>query len=372
MDTQIQDGYYVWHPPDTQVVVHLHLEVIDRMLAEVMRGFGAVRKRGVEVGGLLIGTIAERTADHEASVVRVDDFELVPCEYRRGPSYLFSTEDGAAFESAYSRWKPSVSSEQYAVGYFRSHTREGLALAGEDIDLMEDYFPEPAHVALLIHPSGTRPSSAGFFFREGRSFPEVTPLEFPFRRRELTGEEAPPHRSLSDRRRSSFENLAAAAGGTTSTEMAIEKPVGSDITYTVTTNVPAPERPQMKAGWVWMPLSFVFLLLGLMLGFQVALSVGGRSAPADVIQDYSLGLKVSKAGENLLLRWNPDAPLVRASDRGELEIEDRGLTKPVPLDRANLQNGTITVQRASSQVKFKLTVYPRGRVSAVEAVEWKQ
>jgi hypothetical protein len=368
METRIQGGYYIWEAAGSPVTVHLQVEVVDRMLNEVMRGFGAVRKRGVEVGGLLIGTITEILPGLEtaSTVVRIEDFEPVPCEYRRGPSYLLSEEDGAAFENAYQRWRPSVTAEQYAVGYFRSHTRDGMALAAEDIELMEDYFPELSHVALLIKPAGTKVSIAGFFLRESNNmFPATTPLEFPFRRRELTGEDAPPHRTLNDRRRISFENVTSMVPA--SNESAIEKP--PEFTYDLSGTAPG---KSIRSSWIWMPVSIVFLMLGLMLGFQVGLNLGGRGSSNAPAQDYSLALSVSKNGENLLVRWNPDAPLVRAADRGELEIEDRGLTKAVPLDRANLQNGSITVQRASSSVHFRLTVYPRGRVAATESVDWRQ
>src|SRR5271163_4583659 len=120
--TQAAPGYYVWEPPGKSLVVHLHIDVIDRLSAEVMRGFGAVPKRGAEVGGILLGTIEEG----EQTVVRVEDFEPVACDYKRGPSYLFTEEDGAAFDDACARWLPDSSRPVYAVGYFRSHTRDGL------------------------------------------------------------------------------------------------------------------------------------------------------------------------------------------------------------------------------------------------------
>ncbi|HLW77683.1 MAG TPA: hypothetical protein VKS01_11875, partial [Bryobacteraceae bacterium] len=55
--TQDTSGYYVWKAEGAPVEIHLHLDVLDRLAAEVMRGFGAVPKRGAEVGGVLIGTI---------------------------------------------------------------------------------------------------------------------------------------------------------------------------------------------------------------------------------------------------------------------------------------------------------------------------
>ena len=157
-----------------------------------MRGFGSVPKRGAEVGGFLIGTIRPGVP----AIVRIDDFEPVACEYRRGPSYLFTEEDGAALEDGWRRLQPSASPSAYAVGYFRSHTRDGFSLAPEDLELLDRFFPGLAQVALLIKPYATKVSVGGFFVREHGEFPETTPLEFPLRRRELLGEEPAPRRAL--------------------------------------------------------------------------------------------------------------------------------------------------------------------------------
>src|ERR1700733_4055790 len=104
--TQDAAGYYVWEVAGKPVVVRVHLEVIDRMLGEVMRGFGAVPKRGAEVGGVLIGTIAH---DDHQTIVSVEDFEPVECGYKRGPSYLFVNEEREAFAEAVARWRPEDS-----------------------------------------------------------------------------------------------------------------------------------------------------------------------------------------------------------------------------------------------------------------------
>lgn len=381
MRSEIKNGYYVWKVPDKPVEVHLHLELVDRLAAEVMRGFGAVRKRGAEVGGLLIGTIEEGSP----SVVHIDDFEAVACEYRRGPSYLFAEDDGAAFENAYQRWRPSIASTRYAVGYFRSHTREGFGLTAEDVDLMDDCFPGASHVALLVRPYGTKVSQAGFFFRENQKFIEQTPLEFPLRRQDLLGEPGsstpptpPPPRTAPPPRESEPEEFPRFSKPFSAAFESAQR----DDPYmeTIVPEVHPPERPPipylwgrpmrsvLRNSWVWIPLSLIFLLLGVILGFQLTLTL---NRPGEV-RDYSLALTVDKTGDNLLVRWNPDAPLVRASDRGELEIEDSGRKKPVILDRANLDAGTITVQRASRNVRFRLTVYPRGRVTVTETFDWRQ
>jgi hypothetical protein len=365
MDPSIQavPGYYVWELPGKPVVVHLNLAVIDRLSAEVMRGFGAVPKRGAEVGGLLLGTI-EQSAQ---TIVRVEDFEAITCDYKRGPSYLFTADDGAAFEDACGRAQPG-SESTYAVGYFRSHTREGMSLGPEDIELMEQYFPSPSHVALLIKPFATKVSLASFFFREDGLFQSAAPLEFPFRRRELTGEEAPPRRSMLERmprRRDPGIEAPSEVSNVVAPEEFGQEEIAPGPAYAYT----SPSKSRARSGWVWIPLSFVFLMLGVVLGFQAALTMGPKAAGRSAV-DYGLGLTVTREGANLSVKWDPEAPAVKAAQKGVLEIEDGGYTKPVDLDPAQLSNGSILFTNSSGTVRFRLTVFPQAGVGVIQTMEW--
>ena len=373
MDPSIQaaPGYHVWEIPVKPVVVHLNLSVIDRLSAEVMRGFGAVPKRGAEVGGLLLGSIVPGTP----TIVRVEDFEGLACDYKRGPSYLFTADDGAAFDDACMRWLPDPARPAYAVGYFRSHTREGMSLGPEDIDLMEQYFPSPSHIALLIKPFATKVSIASFFFREEGLFQSAAPLEFPFRRRELTGEEAPPRRSMLERMPRRREPRGEVGSEETSLappvdfggeEIADPMPAPPGPAYAYT----SPSKSRARDGWVWIPLSFVFLLLGVVLGFQAALTMGPKAA-GSATADYSLGLTVTREGANLSVKWDGTAPAVIAAQSGVLEIEDGGHTKPVNLDIAQLRNGSILLENSSDTVRFRLIVYPQAGVTVMQTKEWK-
>jgi hypothetical protein len=339
MDPSIQavPGYHVWELPGKPVKVYIQLDVIDRLSNEVMRGFGAVPKRGAEVGGILLGTIEQGSP----TIVRIEDFEAVPCDYKRGPSYLFTADDGAAFDDACTRAAPG------AVGYFRSHTREGLSMAPEDLALMEHYFPEASQVALLVKPFVTKVSMASFFFREDGLFQSAPLLEFPFRRRELTGEEAPPRRSMMER----------------VPRRPIPPPDPIAPAYV------APPKPPARKGWVWLPLSFVFLLLGVVLGFQAALTMGSRAGGGN---DYAMGLRVTKDGDNLSIKWDRDASPVKSAQRGVLEIEDGGTQRsPVELDAAQLRNGALLFTNTSKTVKFRLIVFPQQSVSVMQTLEWK-
>ena len=368
MDTRTQDpaGYYVWEVPGQSVVVHLRLDVVDRLAAEVMRGFGSVPKRGAEVGGFLIGAIRPGVP----AIVRIDDFEPVACEYRRGPSYLFTDEDGVALADGWRRLQPSASPSGYAVGYFRSHTRDGCSLASEDLELLDRLFPGPAQVALLIKPYATKVSVGGFFVRENGEFPQATPLEFPLRRRELLGEE-PPRRSLAEgRMEGRGEGPTGVNGGSEGSTPAAFRFAGYEPALPLDTE-PASRRSRMRSGWVWPPLIFLFMILGAALGYQLALTMGARAA-AIAGQDLSLSLSVKKSGDNLRLSWSSLSPAVRYSQRGLLEIDDGGYTRPVALDAAQLQNGSLIYRSVSNSVRFRMTVFPQARVSVVETLEWKQ
>jgi len=370
--TQDAAGYYVWEVAGKPVAVYLHLDVVDRILSEVMRGFGAVPKRGAEVGGVLIGTIERGGERGDTTIVRVEDFEPVECDYKRGPSYLFEDQDRAAFEAAVHRWQPDATRPAYAVGFFRSHTREGMSLTVEDIRLLDDFFPSPAHIALLIKPYGTKVSTAGFFFREEAGFQAATPLEFPFRRRELAGEEPPPRRSMIDRHprgepRPIRRGTMLERDGVEIEQDPEPKPMFQvNPAYAVT----LPSRSRLRSA-MWIPLSFIFLLFGVALGMMISLARAPSQVHGDS-GDFSLGLAVSKSDDNLNVKWDRQSAAIRSAQRGVLEIEDGSYTKSVELKSLDLHSGSIIYRNTSGEVHFRLIVWPQDRISVTETVEWKK
>jgi hypothetical protein len=323
-------GYYVWAVPGHPVAVHLRLDVVDRLAAEFLRGLGAVPKRGAEVGGVLLGSI-EPGLVKDTSIVRIEDFEPVPCSYVRGPSYLLTDDDRKLFDEICERRSP--------VGYYRSHTREGLSLGPEDLDLA-------LNVALLVKPLADKPGVAGFFIRENGVFPGKTPLEFPFRRWEMTGEEPPPPPPSAP--------VKPAPEIVVPPPQQIAEPLRLDV----------PPRPKSRTG-IWMVAAFVFLLLGVLLGYQASLITTPRRA-----SDFAVSLAVERNGDNLMVRWNREAPAVRSANSGLLEIDDGGEMKRMELDRANLSGGNFIYRNASGKVHFRLVIYLDPGVSVTEELDW--
>jgi len=331
-------GYYVWAVPGKPVAVHLRLDVVDGLAAEFLRGLGAVPKRGAEVGGVLLGSI-EPGLVKDTSIVRVDDFEPVPCSYVRGPSYLLTDDDRTLFDEVCKRRNP--------VGYYRSHTREGLSLGPEDIHVLEQNFPLGANIALLVRPLADKPGVAGFFVRENGVFPGKTWLEFPLRRWEMTGEEPPaPPRTLPQ-----------------PPEPPKVEPAQPVEVVSAAGPTPSP-RPKSRAG-IWMVAAFVFLLLGVLLGYEASRITAPRRA-----SDFAVSLAVERSGENLMVHWNRDAPAVRSASSGLLEIDDGGEMKRMELDRANLSGGSFIYRNASEKVRFRLVMYLDPGVSVTEELDW--
>lgn len=366
-------GSYVWEVPGKPFAVYISLEVVDRLLQDVMRGFGAVPKRGAEIGGILTG----RTSSEGGRLtVEVEGFEVVPIEYRRGPSYLMSDADMKAFDETFGRLRHAPTGSAQPIGMFRSHTRENAGLGEQDLELMAKYLPQPDNVFLLIRPYATRVSTAGFYVQENGKFREGFPeIEFPFRRKDLAGNDdamvmtprvapqaapayEPPRRPEPERPAAAPQNTQAMVHVRNDGPEAYP-----DVDF----------RAQEKSGWVWLPLSFIFLLLGVLLGFQAALTLRPQQAPM-AGDPFNLGLSVTKEGENLNVRWERQSPAIRTARQGVLTIDDGPFSKAVPLTASELQTGSVVVYQHHSpgDVRFRLELSLKDRDSIVEKLEWKE
>ncbi len=401
------EDFYTWQPKGHPVKVSLHFDFVDKLLVEIMKGFGSVPRRGAEVGGLLLGKSETREGILH---ITVQDFHPVACEHAGGPSYQLSVKDLKEFQAAVGQWRHAEGSEDNVnsvVGHYRSHTRDSLGMSDEDIDLMDEQLPGDCNIMLLVKPFATRVSTAGIFFREGGEFlrTDASYNEFPFRRKELGGgssgaerfaaaarfgqnrpsdsaipfsnaprstqpqrpdrfpdrEQTPPHNMDTQQ---SFGIDPPAFAGTASQQPAITEGI-----YTPTRTR---KENKIRSGWVWFPLSLIFLALGVLLGFQMALSMRPNGPAALGPEIFNLGLKVVKGGDALNLTWDRQAPAVRSAGRGVLFIKDGAHNLSRPLDVTDLQNGSVVYSKPSPSVTFKLEVYPRDHLLVTETVEYKE
>jgi len=146
---------------------------------DVMSVFAKVPRRGAETGGILLGR-------YDASGIVVEDFEPAPSEHRFGPLYRLSEEDRKGLEESLRWFRGGGQPGLDVVGYYRSQARPGFELGEEDRELLERAFEAGERTMLLIAPSRTRGSQAGFFFwRDGRMEQALSPKAFPFADSEL-------------------------------------------------------------------------------------------------------------------------------------------------------------------------------------------
>jgi hypothetical protein len=421
--------YYVWQPAGKPYTVEIAFDVIDGMNVEVMRGFGAVRRRGAEVGGLLVGRI-EPTADHV--LVVVEDFEPIPCEYAFGPSYILSPNDTQGLRKGLAQFDPSSGGELYTVGFYRSHTRDGLSLDDQDLKFFREYFTDPLHVMLLVKPFATKAGQAGIFIQEnGILKTSSSYLEFPFRRRELIGEpedqrdprdareakdpmpayEAPMPRP--DRRRPEspapspspaptppepsyqFQREPAPAAAIVSAPI----PIGPKlIPFTIPESEPMapllppdlrlerepieeirpmfggyqqqqPSRWKGKLGWI--VFSIMLVVFGAAVGYQYAPSWLPTRAVSSSADPYALKLNVQRNDDNLLVKWDRESLAVKQGWRGLLTITEGQDSKAVQMDSAQLQNGMVLYRHVAPEVRFKLEVFLKEERAVVETFVWR-
>lgn len=363
--------FYTWQVPGKPILPHLSYGVMDRIAQEAIRGLGSLPRRGAEVGGVLLGS-AQRG---DKAVVRIVDCLSVPCRHFFGPSYILTQDEKQALQQLLARWRPSPSRNIYAVGYYRSHTREDLFLSDEDVWLFSTYFADPSRVALLVKPRIASPSVGGFFFWENgkiRSGPSY--LEFPFDRQALGGGEPDPE-----------EEEAAAAEVETvpetaaPPEAAAAEPQPAALEPEPAAPVPRPEdaplppfiraaqarravgrRPGWKTALLSIPVFMLLVLLGGWLGtqgagyFNLVLPLGGGAEP------YALRLAVTEYGDNLHVTWDRNAPALRETEHGILIIADGDQSRTLELDSGQLRSGSVIYRRSSNPVHFRLELFLKG------------
>jgi len=126
-----------------------------------VENFRSIDALGSEIGGLLFGGPDPNTP----TKVRIEDFELVQCDYSRGPFYRLSDADLARFDAAIERHGGAG-----VAGFFRSHSRKGLTLDAEDMKVLEASFPRAMQIAVLVRPfrhQGERRAGSSFGKTDG-------------------------------------------------------------------------------------------------------------------------------------------------------------------------------------------------------------
>lgn len=407
---------YLWEVPNKPVSVRMNLDMVDRLEREVVESFRSLSSRGSEIGGLLLGNV------HNGNPARVtvEAYELVPCDYVRGPLFQLAEADTERFERAIEQ--RNAAGGLRVLGFFRSHTRKGLGLDSEDLAFFMGRFREPHQIALLIRPYASKPSTAGLFIWEnGAVKGEASYLEFPFRRSEMertpqAESKIPPEKPLPTAEASNPAPEPAAAKSaprgqivpiasrreatpatperpSPKTELATEAPApprfserapvseppaakfepASPVASKLKTPAPEPEREREELAELVLPRlerpkrsnKMVWISAGAAAGLLLlsgALMYPGFSHKSKHVaaipgqQAAALSLRVERSAGELLLSWNRDSDAIKNAAHGTLAITDGEQHENVNLDLGQLKNGSIVYSPTGNDVSFQLSI----------------
>jgi hypothetical protein len=330
--------------------IWLDFGVVDRIAAEALRGLSALPRRGIEVGGILLGRTGGQASAPEISILDCVAFD---CEHLYGPNFHLSPKDRDALAAQLEELNAKRTQRLKPVGLYRTHTRGDLELTAEDIELMDAFFPGGDAVCLIVRPYAVRPADAAFFLRDhGALRPGAPDAVFVFRRKEMGGGATP---------------RGAAAPPPPVDEPAGE-PEASPPAAAFETELAEPERPAPPRGsytWLWVIALVTFLMAGVAIGVQIAGGLARPAPPKPAPDPYSLGLSALQFGDAIHFRWNAQAPALEACRSASLVIRDGDNTKIIELQKEDIARGALIYRNASPNVQFRLeaTLSPGNVVS---------
>ncbi len=315
---------------------------LDEIRIAVMEGFYAVPRGGIEIGGVFFGR-------RDGQVIRMEDYRVIECEHRTGPSFLLSEKDLTGLGAAI------AAGPGEPVGWFHSHTRSEIFLSAADLEIHNKFFPQPWQVALVLRPGNMQPLRAGYFFRtaSGQMQPEKACREMIVEAGERT-----------ERKRLS-QVVSVPAEKAAPAKPAAEVPVASHVPPTavaaaavasVAEPATVPQRPARSAlfadeeapqpkpsnaRWIW--IAVLFVLAALAVAAFLTRAVWRPHAAATP----PLRLQASDVDGKLLLRWNPAR--VQDAQTGELTIDDGGKPLIVALDAVQMSRGFYVYPRKSDK-----------------------
>ncbi len=335
--------------------VRINSDVVEHLAQEIHQH----HQVGTEACGLLLGVV------EEPSQVRVDDFEPVHPQVIH-PQEASSAASPTVWSEMRSRWESAGtrSSLLAPVGVYQSWCGSTTPPA-PDLAWMPTNPGWRAFLFVLRPDSEGRLVGALFEPAELITLEKFNERAFPMRGRPIPSVDLRANANLL--RASAMDRSHQHPVGFAQPEASADnEPSPSSPNGGM--QAPAPSEPQalpsvvgprrigLRTNWLWLPLSFVFLLLGTVLGFQVAVSL--RSAlPSEPSEDpYRLDLTATPSAQAVHLHWNRYALAVRNATEGRLIIRDADREHVVQLDLAHLRNGSVIYRPTSQNLQFRLEI----------------
>jgi hypothetical protein len=388
-------SFGTWTVPESPVDIEYSMSVIEEIRQAVAEGFQRLSRGGIEVGGVLYGSVVGRR-------LRIMAVREIACEHARGPTFHLSENDRELLRAQLERERddPRLSG-MGPVGWYLSHTRSEITLQESDLDTYNTFFPQPWQVTMVIRPVRSTSMRAGFFVREAdgtvKTDQSYQDFDFPDR---LAGmfdrppreHGAPPDRGAPPERRGGarlepgidLQSLAEElsprqAGG-------YRHPVRPEPEYSAYTSrdVPSPAAespgqeapafaypPSLSAGslpatgaYRPAPRKFPWTAIAV-LAVAVLLALAGLRYFGPHLNAEPLGLLVSERDGQLQIQWNHASRSITGATSATIEIADGTADKQnVVLTPPQLASGNLTYARRSADVQVRMRV--NGPAGAME------
>jgi proteasome lid subunit RPN8/RPN11 len=375
------DGLIGWSAPDCPFRIEYAPRVLDDIRLAVVDAFFSLPRGGAEIGGILLGR-------HGEGVVTITGHRQLECEHFFGPAFTLSPRDENNLRELVAA---AAADGAQTVGWYHSHTRSGISLSEEDLDMYRRHFPESWQVALVLKPHSYDPTRAGFFFRDAKGEIRAESGAAEFALEALPVSAPPPVNSLPE----AADHSAAMAPAMALQPAADDRPAyaeaagnfAAEESFETSGELGIPRfletEPEERRSWRWLRL-LLSVAAGMAIGAaafdtrQIWLPWMGASRAAPALPSFlssggppTLGLSLLDNNGQVQIRWNAGAPAMANATGAVLDIVDgSGVPHSITLDQAHLESGSFTYARESGEVDVALTVDRPGAAPLKEATSF--
>ena len=293
--------------------------VMEQIARAAELGSAGFAHGGVEIRGILNGSIQRRT-------IVIESWTPFPHEpdYGHGLSEMGRTKLLSIVGS--SGANPARSGT--AVGWVISHTRGEPSPEAAEIELFNEFFPQPWQLLLVVSPMADRAAHAAFFLRDASG---TLNTQRPYRELQI--------------RPNGLESKVAAMEPNPG-EVTPNQDTSADAASDDASSGRSPLR------WAWLALPALAILAAI-----IAYRTWFRPVTAEETPDLS----ITDTNRELVIRWNTPVSILSDAGRGELSIRDGATDKTIPLAKSELRHGSVTWARQSADVRVHLGIWHGGR-----------
>lgn len=308
--------------------VEFSRSVIRQILTYAEDGFRKLSRGGIEVGGVLFG---RRTP----AGLEIHAWREIECKHTRGPAFLLSNSDRQTLAKLLESAETDTALQVLEpIGWFVSHTRQGLGLTDEDRDLFQQFFDGPNHIAVVLRPQKGKPMEGALFARGDNGQLPAEPLLRTFDSREFPAVALP------------------AIDGGEPANMAMTRPptplhAGSEVKKQQ--KVASPSFWRRIPGWA-------YACVGVLACGVLVLAIPPMRRVAGPEGAEGLRLRLQDSQGQLRIEWDRESATMKNAERATLYITDGRPLAPIELDRDTAQKGFLTYGRLGEDISVRMVV----------------